>query len=52
MKLRLWTGVRYIRRAPTKSGDEAEIRVALLTLQHVLWWHGNVQPIIDEDPDR
>jgi hypothetical protein len=52
MKLRLWTGVRYIRRAPTRSGDEAKIRVALLTWQHVLWWHGNVQPIIDEDPDR
>ena len=55
MKLRLWTGTKFCRRAPTKSGDEVEIRVAHLTLEHVLWWHGKVQPIIDEDaarPDR
>ena len=52
MKLRLWTGVRFVRHAPTESGNEAGIRVSRLTPQHVLWWHGRVQPIIDDDPAR
>ena len=52
MKVRLWTGVRFIRRAPTSSGDEAELCVSRLTAHHVLWWHGHVQPVIDEDPAR
>jgi hypothetical protein len=30
----------------------AEIRVTRMSLQHVLWWHSHVQPVIDQDPSR
>ncbi len=39
-------------RAPTKSGEDVELRVAELELSHVLWWHSHVQPVIDENPQR
>jgi len=52
MDLRRWTGTRFVSRAPTKSGEDVELRVAELALPHVLWWHSHVQPVIDQDPDR
>ena len=52
MDLRRWKGVRFVRRAPTRSGEPVNLRVAHMTLPHVLWWHSHVQPIIDRDPDR
>lgn len=52
MDLRLWRGTRFVKRAPTKSGEEIGLRVARMTLPHVLWWHSHVQPVIDRDPDR
>ena len=52
MDLRRWTGVQFVSRAPTKSGEEVGIWVTRMTLPHVLWWHSHVQPVIDEDPQR
>lgn len=52
MDLRRWTGTRFVRRAPTKSGGDVELRVTELELPHVLWWHSHVQPVIDQDPHR
>ena len=45
MDLRRWTGTRFVRRAPTKSGEDVELRVTELELPHVLWWHSHVQPV-------
>ena len=52
MDMRRYTGVRFIRRAPTRDGAYIALRVANLEPSHVLWWHSHVQPIIDEDPNR
>lgn len=52
MDLRRWLGVRFVSRAPTKSGEPVDLRVARMTLPHVLWWHSHVQPVIDRDPTR
>jgi len=52
MDLRRWKGVRFVSRAPTRSGKPIRLRVARMTVPHVLWWHSHVQPIIDRDPDR
>ena len=52
MDIRRYTGVRFVRRAPTRDGEYIELRVANLEPSHVLWWHSHVQPIIDEDPNR
>ncbi len=52
MKFRHIRGVRFVCRAPTISGQDVELRVAHMTLPHVLWWHSHVQPIIDRDPSR
>ena len=52
MALREWRGVPFVRRAPTDSGEEVPIRVSPMRPAHVLWWHSQVQPIIDEDPQR
>ena len=52
MKLRRIRGVRFVRRAPTKSGQDAELRVTRMAFSQVLWWHSHVQPIIDGDPSR
>ena len=52
MDLRRWLGIRFVSRAPTRSGDPIGIRVARMTLPHVLWWHSHVQPVIDRDPSR
>ncbi len=52
MEWRLWRGVGFPCRAPTKSGEEIEIRISHMTLAHVRWWHSHVQPVIDEDPTR
>lgn len=50
--LRKWRGVPFVRRAPTKSGNDVPLRVSRMKMAHVLWWHSHVQPIIDRDPDR
>ena len=52
MDLRRWKGVRFVSRAPTRSGEPVNLRVAHMTVPHVRWWHSHVQPIIDRDPDR
>jgi len=52
MNFRRITGVRFISRAPTESGENVELRVTRMTLPHVLWWHSHVQPIIDLDRSR
>jgi len=52
MDLRRWRGVRFVRRAPTKSGELVGIHVSRMTLPHVLWWHSHVQPVIDQDSER
>lgn len=52
MRLRRWKGVPFVRRAPTDSGEEVPIRVSRMRPAHVLWWQSQVQPIIDEDPER
>jgi hypothetical protein len=50
--LRRFRGVRFVCRAPTRSGRPAELRVTEMTLSHVRWWNSHVQPIIDRDPER
>ena len=50
--LRKRRGVSFVRRAPTKSGQDVPIHVAKMTFAHVRWWHSHVQPIIDRDPNR
>ncbi len=50
--LRKRRGVPFVRRAPTKSGQDVSIHVAKMTFAHVRWWHSHVQPIIDRDPSR
>lgn len=50
--LRKQRGVPFVRRAPTKSGEDVPIHIAKMTAAHVLWWHSHVQPIIDRDPTR
>jgi hypothetical protein len=52
MDLRSWTGVQFIRHAPSKGGEEVELRVSRMKPSHVLWWQSHVQPIIDRDPNR
>lgn len=52
MLLRRWTGIRFVRRAPTRAGGELNLRVTPMALPHVLWWHSHVQPEIDKVPDR
>ena len=52
MALRSWTGVGFVRRAPTAGGGTIDLRVSPLTSAHALWWHSRVQPVIDEDRDR
>jgi len=52
MDLRRWTGVRFVRRAPTRDGGEATLRVTRMERSHVLWWQSHVQAIIDADPER
>ena len=52
MNFRRITGVRFISRAPTESGEYVELRVTKMTLPHVLWWHSHVQPIIDINRSR
>lgn len=52
MDLRKWVGVRFARRAPVENGGYVDIRIARMTLPHVLWWHSHVQPVIDRDPTR
>ncbi len=44
--------MKFVSRAPTRGGDEVELRVSHLAPPHVLWWHTHVQPVIDNDPDR
>lgn len=52
MDWKIWKRVRFASKAPTRSGEEIEIRVSRMTLAHVRWWHSHVQPVIDEDPTR
>ena len=52
MALRHWKGIRFVTRAPTRSGNEVKLRVTSMTLHHVFWWHSHVQPVIDRDPNR
>lgn len=52
MQLRSWRGVGFVRRAPTRSGTDVNLRVTRMELPHVLWWHAHVQPVIDEDQGR
>ncbi len=52
MDLRSWAGVQFIRHAPSKGGEEVELRVSRMKPSHVLWWQSHVQPIIDRDPNR
>jgi hypothetical protein len=52
MDLRRWTGVRFVRRAPTRDGGRLALRVARMAPSHVVWWHSRVQPFIDADPAR
>lgn len=52
MDLRRWRGVPFVAQAPTQSGEPIGLRVASMKLQHVLWWHSHVQPLIDRDPQR
>jgi hypothetical protein len=50
--LRRFSGVRFVRRAQTRSGQPVELRVTEMTLPHVQWWNAHVQPVIDRDPER
>ena len=50
--LRLWTGVRFVSRAPTRGGGHVRMRVTSLKPQHILWWQAEIQPVIDRDPSR
>lgn len=52
MALRHWTGIRFINRAPTRSGHYVRMRVTRLTFSLVRWWHSHVQPVIDRDSNR
>jgi hypothetical protein len=52
MALRTWTGVGFVRRAPTVGGGAVDLRVSSLTPAHARWWHSRVQPIIDQDHAR
>jgi len=52
MRLRRWTGIRFISRAPNRGGGWVPLRVATLTPEHVLWWQAEIQPVIDRDPTR
>lgn len=42
----------YVKVAPTKSGDSISIHVSKMTLDHVMWWHSKIQPVIDDMPSR
>jgi hypothetical protein len=44
--------VRFVKKAPTKNGNLVPIHISKMTLKHVLWWHSNIQPIVDDDPSR
>lgn len=52
MRLRRWTGTRFVCRAPNRGGGYVPLRVAALTPEHVLWWQAEIQPVIDRDPTR
>jgi len=52
MALRTWTGIGFVKRAPTAGGGTIDLRVSDLDPTQALWWHSRVQPIIDEDPSR
>lgn len=52
MDLRRWTGVRFVRRAPTRDGGTLALRVSPMARSHVVWWQARVQPVIDADPQR
>ena len=52
MRLRRWTGIRFVSRAPNRTGGWVPLRVAALTPEHVLWWQAEIQPVIDRDPTR
>jgi len=52
MFFRRMRGVRFVNRAPTKSGQYLTLHITPMTVPHVLWWHSHVQPIIDRDPSR
>jgi hypothetical protein len=47
-----WKKIRFVKVAPTKSGEMVPIHVSRMTLQHVRWWHSHIQPIVDADPSR
>lgn len=44
--------VPFVKTAPTKSGEPIPLHISKMTIQHVKWWHSNVQPVIDERSDR
>ena len=52
MFFRRMRGIRFVSRAPTRSGEYLELLVTRMKVPHVLWWHSHVQPIIDNDPSR
>lgn len=52
MEFRQLTGVRFVRKAPTRSGTDVALRVTAMEPSHVLWWQSHVQPLIDADSER
>ena len=51
-RMRRWVGVKFVRRAPSRSGRSVDLRVSRMRPEHAIWWQSHVQPVIDEMPER
>ncbi len=51
-RLRRWVGVKFVRRAPSRSGRSVDLRVSHMRPEHAIWWQSHVQPVIDDMPGR
>ena len=41
-----------VKKAPTKSGATIPLHISKMTLKQVRWWQAEIQPVIDELPNR
>ena len=41
-----------VNKAPDKEGDLIPIVISEMTIQHAKWWQSQIQPVIDDNPDR
>jgi len=48
----VWKKIRFVKVAPTKSGEMVPIHISKMTLHHVRWWHSHIQPVVDADSSR